>query len=131
MFSLNCTWSGSGSANLSWTVEQQRVEVKEGELLTLDWADLGKKTGDVVFVTCSGESSGNSASNQTGVSSWASVSTVILSYFNIFRAKISVQVSQTLVVPGIEVEEEIDSKESEEDEDEDENGNSDDDEDDD
>ena len=109
-------------------MEQQRVEVKEGELLTLDWADLGKEAGDVVFVTCSGESSGNSPNNQTGVSSWASVSTVILSYFNIFRAKNSVQVSQTLVVPGIEVEEEIDSKESEEDEDQ--NGNSDDDEDD-
>ena len=54
---------------------------------------------------------------------------MILSHSNIFRGKISVQVSQTLVVPGIEVEEEIDSKESEEDEDE--NGNSDDDEDDD
>ena len=58
-------------------MEEQRVEVKEGELLTLDWADLGKEAGDVVFVTCSGESSGSSASNQTGDSSWVSVSTVI------------------------------------------------------
>merc|ERR1712222_147596 len=107
--SLNCSWSGSGTANLSWTVEEQRVEVKEGELLTLDWADMGKEAGDVVFVTCSGESSGSSASNQTGDSSWVSVSTV----------------TQNLVVPGIEVEEEKkDNEESEEVEDD--NDNSDD-----
>ena len=76
MFSLNCTWSGPGSANLSWTVEDQSVKVSEGELLTITWADLGKEAGDVVFVTCSGQSSGGSASNQTGESAWASVSTV-------------------------------------------------------
>ena len=59
-------------------MEEKRVEVSEGELLTLDWADLGKEAGDVVFVSCSGQSSGSSASNQTGLSSWASVSTVRL-----------------------------------------------------
>ena len=75
MFSLNCSWSGSGPANLSWTVEEQSVEVSEGELLTLDWAELDKEAGDVVFVTCSGQSTG-SFNNQTGESSWASISTV-------------------------------------------------------
>merc|ERR1739838_260792 len=97
------------SASLNCTVEEQRVEVKEGELLTLDWADMGKEAGDVVFVTCSGESSGSSASNQTEDSSWVSVSTV----------------TQNLVVPGMEVEEEKkDNEESEEVEDD--NDNSDD-----
>ena len=50
-------------------------------------------------------------------------------YSNIFRAKISVQVTQNLVVPGIEVEKEKDNEESEEVEDE--NDNSDDEEEDD
>jgi len=105
--SLNCSWSGPGSANLSWTVEDQSVAVSEGELLTITWADLGKEAGDVVFVTCSGQSSGSSASNQTGESAWASVSTV----------------TKNLVVPGTEEgnipdsSEEINSEEVEDDDD--------------
>ena len=76
MFSLNCSWSGPGSANLNWSVEGQSVGT--GELLTITWDDLDKQAGEVVLVTCSGQSSGSSSSNQTGASSWASVSEVRL-----------------------------------------------------
>jgi len=115
--SLNCSWSGPGSANLSWSVEGQSVGT--GELLTITWDDLDKQAGEVVLVTCSGQSSGSSSSNQTGASSWASVS----------------EVTKSLIVPGSEADSQsIDSQEiesEEEDDDDDDDDEEDEDEDDD
>ena len=95
-------------------MEEQRVEVSEGELLILDWADLGKEAGDVVFVSCSGQSSGSSAGNQTGESSWAAVSTVRWDGVNVHICHISAQVTKNLVVPGPGAEEGMISDSSEE-----------------
>merc|ERR1719189_2909205 len=59
--SLSCGWAGSGSANLTWTVDGEAVEAAEdsseegSSSLRLVWAELGRRPGEVVFVSCRGE----------------------------------------------------------------------------
>merc|ERR1719378_1497232 len=72
--SINCSWTGGETANLSWTVDQappadgMKVEEDGGSsLLVLDWISLGKKGGDVVLVACAGRAAGNNT--ETGA--WA------------------------------------------------------------
>merc|ERR1712236_164478 len=72
--SVNCSWTGGETANLSWTVDQAPLvdgmkveEDGESSLLVLNWNSLGKKGGDVVLVACTGRAAGNNT--ETGA--WA------------------------------------------------------------
>merc|ERR1719291_1401863 len=93
--SLSCGWAGAGSANLTWTVDGEAAEdSSEGgsSSLRLVWAELGRRPGEVVFVSCRSEAG---ASGEAGA--WASVA----------------QVAETLLIP--EPGEEEQKKEEEED----------------
>jgi len=88
---LNCTWSGSGSGNLTWSVDGVDQD-ESSNVLSLVWEDLKKLPGDVVVVSCAGASSGTTSNNVT--SAWTtSVSEVMTS----------------VVVPGADVEDDDDS----------------------
>ena len=64
---LNCSWSGSGSGNLTWSVDGVDQE-ESSNILSLDWTEMGKLPGDVVVVSCAGASSGSTTTNVT--SAW-------------------------------------------------------------
>eukprot|EP00091_Calanus_sinicus_P015858 TRINITY_DN3473_c0_g1_i2.p1 TRINITY_DN3473_c0_g1~~TRINITY_DN3473_c0_g1_i2.p1 ORF type:complete len:187 (-),score=66.01 TRINITY_DN3473_c0_g1_i2:153-713(-) len=85
---VNCSWTGTGSVNLTWSLDGDVVPadlVEEGEgaassVLQLQWEALGKNAGDVVLVSCTGESAGRT--NDTGA--WVSAA----------------EMMETITVPG-------------------------------
>ena len=103
-FSVNCSWVGSGSGNLTWMVDgdapdNENVEEAEGgssALINLVWEKMGKNAGDRIRITCSGQSAGRT--NETGA--WASIS----------------EMMETIIVPGVSVESSRDAESEESDE---------------
>merc|ERR1719450_1737404 len=83
---LNCTWSGSGSGNLTWSVDDVDQE-ESSNVLSLVWEDLKKLPGDEVVVRCS-ELLGTW---EGGWTTWGS------------------EVITSVVVPGADVEDDDDS----------------------
>eukprot|EP00092_Neocalanus_flemingeri_P010163 GFUD01010953.1.p1 GENE.GFUD01010953.1~~GFUD01010953.1.p1 ORF type:complete len:166 (-),score=43.80 GFUD01010953.1:177-674(-) len=86
--SVNCSWAGSATGNLTWLVDGSAPEldtVQEGEggassLINLVWEKMGKNPGDMVLLSCSGQSAGKT----NGTGAWVSAS----------------QMMETITVPG-------------------------------
>merc|ERR1719430_2584659 len=86
--SVNCSWAGSGTVNLTWFVDGATVDANivahdedgSNALITLVWDSMEKLPGDTISISCRGQSAGNS--NNTGA--WASIS----------------EIMETITVPG-------------------------------
>jgi len=78
---LNCSWTSPVAGNITWLVDNESVESDsdsdDGSLLKINWEDFDKNPGNLVVVSCTGESSGNNGT-------WSGMS----------------QVSETFMVPG-------------------------------
>ena len=87
--SLNCSFTNpENEGNLTWLVYGVKTNAENDDdddqsftLLTLNWDDLGKVSGDVVSVSCRGEVSQDSNNNNT-VSSWSSLTEVLSDLIN-------------------------------------------------
>jgi len=78
---LNCSWTSPVAGNITWLVDNESVESDsdsdDGSLLKINWEDFDKNPGNIVVVSCTGESSGKNGT-------WSGMS----------------QVSETFMVPG-------------------------------
>jgi len=74
---LNCSWTSPVSGNITWQVDNESAESDEdtagGSTITINWEDFDKEPGDIVAITCIGESSGNNGT-------WAGMSQVMESF---------------------------------------------------
>ena len=70
---MNCSWTSPVSGNITWQVDYESAESDEdtadGSTITINWEDFDKEPGDIVAITCIGESSGNNGT-------WAGMSQV-------------------------------------------------------